>query len=79
MSIFFTEAKIYFFLPSDNIRVPKTGFLATWHKLASTCDFQPCGILTCVHLGEPVRPPFKIRGSRWCSADGLALVEYSGD
>ena len=32
MSIFFTEAKIYFFSPSDNIRVPKTGFLATWHK-----------------------------------------------
>ena len=66
MSIFFIEAKIYFFLPSDNIRVPKTGFLATWHKLASTCDFQPCGILTCVHLGEPGRPPFKIRGSGWC-------------
>ena len=25
-----------------------------------TCDFQQCGILTCVYLDQPVQPPLKI-------------------
>ena len=28
------------------------------------CDFQQCGILTCVDLDEPVQPPFKLRHSK---------------
>ena len=29
--------------------------------LAVACDFQQCGILTCVNSDEPVQPPFKLR------------------
>ena len=28
------------------------------------CDFQQCGILTCVYSDEPVQPPFKLRNSK---------------
>ena len=34
------------------------------HKLAATCDFQQCSILTSVDSDEPVQPPFKIRNSK---------------
>ena len=34
------------------------------HILAVTCDFQKCGILTCIDSDEPVQPPFKLRNSR---------------
>ena len=29
------------------------------YKLAVTCDFQQCGILTSVDSDKPVQPPFK--------------------
>ena len=31
---------------------------------AVTCDFQQCGILTCVDSDEPVKPPVKLRNSK---------------
>ena len=31
---------------------------------APTCDFQQCGILTCVNSDEPVQPPIKLRNSK---------------
>ena len=34
--------------------------------LAVACDFQQCGILTCVNSDEPVQPPFKLRQSKCC-------------
>ena len=27
---------------------------------AMTCDFQQCGILTCVDSGEPMQPPLSL-------------------
>ena len=44
----------------------------TWIK-ASAWDFQQCGILTCVYSDEPVRTPFKLRNSKWCSASSLTI------
>ena len=44
-----------------------------------TCDFQPCGILTCVDSDGPVQLPFKFRNSKWCSVSSLTLIEYSSD
>ena len=43
------------------------------YKRASACDFQHCGILTCVDSGEPLQPPFKIRNSKWCSISSFTL------
>ena len=40
---------------------------------ATTCDFQQCGILTCVDSDEPVQPPFKLRNSKCCSVSSLTL------
>ena len=31
---------------------------------AVTCDFQQCGILTCVDSDESVQPPFELRNSK---------------
>ena len=49
------------------------------NKWAVTCDFQLCGILTCVDSDEPWQPPFKLRNSKWCSISSLTLIEYSSD
>ena len=35
-------------------------------KWAVACDFQQCGILTCVDSDEPLQPPFKLKNSKWC-------------
>ena len=43
---------------------------------AVACDFQQCGILTCVDSDEPVQPPFKLRYK--CSQNALlAVAKYS--
>ena len=34
--------------------------LSCVQDIAVTCDFQQCGILTCVDSDEPVQPPFKL-------------------
>ena len=34
------------------------------NKLALTCDFQQCGIVTSVDLDESMQPPFKRRNSK---------------
>ena len=34
---------------------------------AVTCDFQQCGILTCVDSDKPVQPPTKLRNAKCCS------------
>ena len=44
-----------------------------------TCDFQQCGFLTSVDSDEPVKPPFKLRNSKWCSVSSLTIKEYSSD
>ena len=46
---------------------------------AATCDFQQCGILTCVESDEHVQPPFKLRNSKWCSASSSIFIEFSSD
>ena len=46
---------------------------------AVTCDFQQCGILTCVDSEEPVWPRFKLKASKWCSVSSLTLIDYSSD
>ena len=51
-------------------------FIIMW---AVTCDFQRCGILTCVKSDEPVQPPFKLINSIWCSICSLRVIEYSKD
>ena len=33
-------------------------------NLATTCDFQQCGILTSVDSDKPVQPAFKLRNSK---------------
>ena len=43
---------------------------------AVTCDFQQCGILTCVDSDKPVQPPFKLRNSKWCSVSSFTVIEY---
>ena len=47
--------------------------------LTGTCDFQQCGILTCVDSDESVQSPFKFRNSKWCSASSLTVIEYSSN
>ena len=49
------------------------------HIWAVTCDFQQCGILTCVDSDEPLQPPFKLKNSKWCSVSSLTIIEYSSD
>ena len=49
------------------------------HNWAMTCDFQQCDVLTSVNSDEPVKPPFKIRNSKWCSVSSLTVIEYSSD
>ena len=44
-----------------------------------TCDFQQCGILTCVDSDVPVQPTFKLRNSKWCSGSSLTVLKYSSD
>ena len=51
--------------------------LGVVQKWAMTCDFQQCGILTCVDTNKPVQFPFKLRNSKWCSVSSLTLIEYS--
>ena len=46
---------------------------------AAACDFQQCGILTCVDSDEPVQPPFLLRKSKCCSANSLTVIECSSD
>ena len=41
-----------------------------------TCDFQQCGILTCVDSDKPVQPPFKLRNPKWCLFSSLTVIEY---
>ena len=43
------------------------------------CDFQQCGILTSEDSGEPVKPPFKPRNSKFCAVSSLTVIEYSSD
>ena len=45
-----------------------------WHVISNKC-----GILTSGDSDEPVQPPFKLRNSRWCLVNSLALKEYSSD
>ena len=33
-------------------------------EISRECDFQKCGILTCVVSDEPVQPPFQLRNSK---------------
>ena len=48
-------------------------------KWALICDFQQCGILTCVDSDEPVKAPFKPRNSKSCLVRSLRGLEYSSD
>ena len=41
------------------------------HNWAAQCDFQQCGIMTCVESEEPVQPPVMLRSSKCCSASSL--------
>ena len=56
-----------------------TAELSSLHIWAAWCDFQQCGILTSVDSDEPVQPPFKLRGSKWCLFSSLVFIEYSSD
>ena len=49
------------------------------YTLATTRDFQQCGILTSEISDEPVQPPFKLRNSKRCSVGILTRLEYSSD
>ena len=46
---------------------------------AATCDFQQCGILTSADYYEPVKSPFKLGNSKWCSVSSITLIENSSD
>ena len=46
---------------------------------AMACDFQQCGILTCVDSNEPVQSPFKLTNSKWYSVSSLTIIEYLSD
>ena len=48
-------------------------------KIAMTCNFKQCGILTGVDSDEPLQPPFMLRNSKWCSVSSLTIIEYSSD
>ena len=49
------------------------------HNLATTCDFQLCGILTSVDSDEPVQSPVMLRNSKLCSFSSLTVIEYSSN
>ena len=49
------------------------------HIWAMTCDFQQCGVLTNVDSDEPVKPPFRLRNSKWCSVSSFTVIKYSSD
>ena len=53
--------------------------LDKYNKWAMACDFQQCGILTSVDSDESVKPPVKLRNSKWCSISSLTVIEYSSD
>ena len=46
---------------------------------AVRCDFQQCGILTCVDSDQPGYPPFKLRDSKLSSVSSWTVIEYSRD
>ena len=46
---------------------------------ALTCDFQQCGILTCVDSDQPVQLTIKLRNSKCCSTSSLTVIECSSD
>ena len=46
---------------------------------AATCDFQQCGILTCVDSDEPKQPALKLRNSKWCAIGSLTVIENPSD
>ena len=45
-----------------------------WHLISNKC-----GILTSLDSDELVRPPFKLRNSKWCSVSSSTVIEYSSD
>ena len=50
-------------------------YMIVWNQCniwAVTCDFQQCGI-----SDEPVRHPFKLRNTKWCSVSSLTVIGYS--
>ena len=51
------------------------------HNLATTCDFQQCGILTSVDSDELVQPSFKLRNSKCCLVSRIfkGLARLSSD
>ena len=55
------KEKNVFFFENSARKVP---LLPIHDKWAVTCDFQRCGILTCVNSDQPVRSPFKLRNSK---------------
>ena len=59
--IFFSyySTKLYVVCTQKN-RLNETGLLSTQYIRAVTCDFQQCGILTCVDSDEPVQPVFNL-------------------
>ena len=48
-------------------------------KLATTCDFQQCGILTSADSDEHLQPPFEFRNSKCCSVSSITVIENSSD
>ena len=44
-----------------------------------TCDFQQCGIFTCVDSDEPMQPSFKLRNLKLYSDGSLTAIEYLSD
>ena len=47
-----------------NDQQTKRHVITCQYKLALTCDFQQCGIFTCVDLDKHVQSPFKFRHSK---------------
>ena len=54
----------YFFFWPNMLSLLAHPFRVSILRLAVTCDFQQCGILTSVDSDEPVQPPFKLRNSK---------------
>ena len=57
----------------------QTAVCASSAQRAEACDFQQCGILTCVDTDKPVQPPFKLSHSKCCLVSSLKVIEYSSD
>ena len=49
---------------SECSKISNTSCFCSQMKLAATCDFQQCGILTSVDSDVPVQPPLKLRNSK---------------